>query len=156
MQASTKGFTIIEVLMAILLLSIIVLLVLGSLTGLFGLSRTTTKQVDASSRTQAVMEEVRGQWLNQNAYDRACLNSATDLKDVTISLQDEDSSGKPIGSPYKPTQATDCQDIAVAVAAGATVPATPLRSITVKFTPATPSSGNSSNLSELVLEVSRP
>ncbi len=152
MPASNKGFTIIEVLIAILLLSIIILLVLGSLNGLFGLSRKSTTQVNASSRTQAVMEEARGQWQNQIAYDRACLNSSTDLSGVTISLQDKDAAGVNMGSTYTPRQAPDCQDGTVTAATGASDPPAPLRAITVTFT--TPAGTTSP--SQLVLEMSRP
>ena len=67
------GFTIIEVIVTIALLSVIVLVVLTPLTGFFGLTRRSNQQVDATQLTVRAVETIRGEWLNLGRYDQACV-----------------------------------------------------------------------------------
>ena len=67
--------TIIEVLVAIMLLSVVVLVVLTPLTGFFGLTRKSGTQVSATQAAQQAMEQIRGDWLNQTAYEQLCTAS---------------------------------------------------------------------------------
>lgn len=141
----TEGFTIIEVLIAVTLLSIIVLVVMASLTGSFRLSGNTTLQSVATNRAQATIEAVRGQWQSLTPYDAACM-VYTLPTGTTISVQNETASGVVSGSAYTPTYATSC------TSASATTFA-PMRRVTVT---STNTSGANSGQSVLTLEIARP
>ncbi|MDB5044244.1 MAG: hypothetical protein JWQ08_294 [Deinococcus sp.] len=67
------GFTIIEVLVSIMLLSIIVLVIITPLTGLFSLTRRSDQQISATQTAQRILEGVRGEWLNGARYSQACV-----------------------------------------------------------------------------------
>ncbi len=137
-----------EVLVAILLFSVIILVVTASLTGFFGLSTRTTQQVDTTTRAQALMEEIRGQWQRQDVYDRACV-ALTQPDNTIVVVQDENADGSAVNSQtYAPVFSTSC--------ASATAPANSTRSTLrqVRVTATSTSSGGSS--STLVLEIPRP
>lgn len=148
MRRSTEGFTLLEVLVAILLFSIIILVVTASLTGFFGLSTRTTQQVDTTTRAQALMEEIRGQWQTQTVYDLACVQ-LTQPANTSVVVRDENADGSAVNAfTYAPVFSTNC--------ASATAPAnmtvSTLRQVSVTATSTT--SGGSS--STLVLEIPRP
>lgn len=112
MQRSTErqgqaqaGFTIIEVIVTIALLSVIVLVVLTPLTGFFGLTRRSNQQVDATQLTVRAVETIRGEWLNLGRYDQACITtplpvSIPALKVTVINLGPD---GQSLGAaPWRP------------------------------------------------------
>lgn len=148
MRRSTEGFTLLEVLVAILLFSVIILVVTASLTGFFGLSTRTTQQVDTTTRAQALMEEIRGQWQTQTAYDLACVQ-LTQPSNTVVVVRDENADGSAVNaSTYSPVFSASC----VAATAPANSTRSTLRQVSVTATSAT--SGGSS--STLVLEIPRP
>lgn len=104
----TEGFTIIEVLIAVTLLSVIVLVVMASLTGSFRLSGNTTLQSSATNSAQATLEAVRGQWQQNNAYYNAACVEYTLPANTSVSVQDETIDGAAIGAPYKPNFMSSC------------------------------------------------
>lgn len=132
------GFTIIEVLVALTLFAVIILVVLTPLTGLFGLNQRTTGQVSATNLTQRAIEQVRGQWLRNVRYDKACIDTALP-SGVTVTTQGEDLSGNLIGSVINLTAPTPNPNVS---ATCSTTPATatqtnnapPLRRLTVTAT----------------------
>lgn len=156
MIQSTKGFTIVEILMAILLLSIIILVVLGSLNGFFGLSRQATTQSTLTNQAQAIMEDVRGQWQDVVSYSKSCIKVTTAGQapnGAVISVVDEDASGTAISGPYTPIFSTNCT-LAAVVKPAAAIANAPLRRVSITMT----SSGTStpSMNSTLVLEIVSP
>ncbi|WP_264776063.1 prepilin-type N-terminal cleavage/methylation domain-containing protein [Deinococcus aetherius] len=86
-RGHTDGFTIIEILVALLLIGVLVLVVLAPLTGLFGLTRQSMRQTDATALAQGVMEDIRGQWQNWDKYDAACVAGGALPSGVTVSVQ---------------------------------------------------------------------
>ena len=143
----TEGFTIIEVLIAVTLLSIIVLVVMASLTGSFRLSGNTTLQTVATNRAQDTMEALRGQWQLPDRYAAACV-VYTLPAGTSVSVQDETATGTDIGAAYSPTfNASSCASATPLSSVAA------LRRVTVTTTN---TSGNNSGQSQLVLEIARP
>ncbi|WP_424949745.1 type IV pilus modification PilV family protein [Deinococcus sp.] len=140
-----QGFTIIEVLVAVALFAIVVLVVLVPITGLFGLTKRSTTQVGATNLAQQWLEQVKGQWLSQPIYNRACISTAPPAS-VTISLQDKNTLGVNVGTPYTVVVNPNCASVAAQ-----TNPA-PLRLVTVT---ATATNGTSSVPSTLSVEVAR-
>ena len=80
------GFTLIEVLVATMILGLIITAVLGPLTGMFGLTRKSMSQTDATSVAQATLEDVRGQWLNWSKYDAGCVTGDAFPTTVGVSV----------------------------------------------------------------------
>lgn len=72
---------------ALVLVGVLVLAVLAPLTGLFGLTRQSIRQTDATALAQAVMEDVRGQWQNWGKYDVGCVAGDALPSGVTLSVQ---------------------------------------------------------------------
>lgn len=148
MRRSTEGFTLLEVLVAILLFSVIILVVTASLTGFFGLSTRTTQQVDTTTRAQALMEEIRGQWQTQTAYDLACVQ-LTQPSNTAVVVRDENADGSAVNAlTYAPVFSANC----VSATAPAAMTVSTLRQVSVTATSTT--AGGSS--STLVLEIPRP
>lgn len=140
-----QGFTIIEVLVATALFAIVVLVVLVPITGLFGLTKRSTTQVGATNLAQQWLEQVKGQWLNQPIYNRACISTAPPAS-VIINLQNKNAQGVNIGTPYSVVVNANCMSVA------AQVNPPPLRLVTVT---ATVNNGTSIVLSVLSVEVAQ-
>ena len=145
------GFTLLEVLVAIVLFAIVVVAILAPLTGLFGLSQRSSQQSKATTYAQQVMEQIRGQWLVQANYDQICVTSTLPYG-ATATILNEDLNGNGLGNA---TLRFSCGSNPVIT------PIPPLRRITVDI-PATATgtgtgSGNGSGIaSQLTVEVARP
>ena len=94
----TQGFTIIEVLVAVFLTSVIALVVLTPLTGFFGLTRRSTQQVTATQQAQQIIEAVRGDWLSVANYDQRCATQPLPAG-AQVTLTNLDVNGNPTGTP---------------------------------------------------------
>lgn len=140
-----QGFTIIEVLVATALFAIVVLVVLVPITGLFGLTKRSTTQVGATNMAQQWLEQVKGQWLNQPIYNRACISTAPPAS-VTISVQNKNAQGVNTGTPYSVIINPNCMSVA------AQVNPPPLRLVTVT---ASVNNGTGTVLSTLSVEVAQ-
>lgn len=143
-----QGFTIIEVLVAMLLFAIVTLVILAPLTGLFGLTQRSTQQVTATNLAQQAIEEIRGEWLVSGQYGRACVNTLP--SGVTPpTAQDKDIDGNVLkdssGTPYPPYPLT----VGSCTSAVLTPRQPAIRAVTVSATV----SGSSSTLN---LEIARP
>lgn len=140
-----QGFTITEILVAILLLSILIVTVLGPMTGLFGLTRQTTNRTAASTTAQSVMEQIKGEWQNSPKYQMACISTASLPSGATVILQDLNANFNIQGTSYSvATSGSSC---------GAT-PAVPdisasSRKVTVSVT-------QSGTTSTLTMEIAHP
>lgn len=99
-MARQAGFTIIEVLVAIMLLTITILVVLGPLTGLFGLSRKSGDQASATNVAQAVIEQVRGEWLSTPKYTSACITAESLPAATTVRVQNFNAKREAEGAPF--------------------------------------------------------
>ncbi|WP_291431127.1 prepilin-type N-terminal cleavage/methylation domain-containing protein [Deinococcus sp.] len=94
----TQGFTIIEVLVAVFLTSVIALVVLTPLTGFFGLTRRSNQQVTATQQAQQVIEAVRGDWLSVVNYDQRCATQPIPAT-AQVTLTNLDVNGNSTGTP---------------------------------------------------------
>lgn len=129
-RSRQAGFTILEVLIALALFSVVILVVLAPLTGLFGLTQRSTDQIVAVNSGQQVIEQIRGQWLNSTRYDKGCIDRALSAPGVvSVTLQDENLGGEPITSPAPLATAADCRTADASSAVSAAAP--PLRKVTV-------------------------
>lgn len=128
-KASRAGFTIIEVLVAIMLLTITIVVVLGPLTGMFGLSRKSGDQASATNVAQGVIEQVRGEWLATPKYTSACI-TATSLPDnTTVSIQNFNAKREAVGTAFNLVLDAACGD-----SPPDPDPNVPLRQVTVTST----------------------
>ncbi|MFC6749380.1 prepilin-type N-terminal cleavage/methylation domain-containing protein [Deinococcus aquaticus] len=93
-----QGFTIVEVLVAVMLLLVIVTAVLAPLTGLFGLSRQSTQQVAATNLAQAAIEQVKGEWQDSPKYQMNCVSLTSFPAGVQVRAQGMDSNFNKVGS----------------------------------------------------------
>lgn len=105
-QQNEDGFTLIEILIALVLVGVLVLVVLAPLTGLFGLTRQSVRQTDATGLAQSVMEDVRGQWQNWGKYDAGCVVGATLPSGVTVSVQNLTVQGATSGGAFALTRSS--------------------------------------------------
>ena len=145
---TAQGFTLVEILVALLLLGIVIVAILAPLTGLFGLTQRSTRQMDATAQAQQAMELIRGQWLDPSRYAGNCvvgtLPQAVRLPEVQV--QDEDVQGKAQPAPAAFTVGTDAS-----CPAGSSPPSSgpPLRLVSV-------TASVNGNTSTLQVEVARP
>ncbi|WP_425145754.1 type IV pilus modification PilV family protein [Deinococcus sp.] len=145
------GFTLLEVLVAIVLFAIVVVAILAPLTGLFGMSQRSSQQSKATTAAQQVMEQIRGQWLVQANYDQICVSSALPYS-ATATVLNEDINGNSSGSA---TMNFSCGSNAVIT------PIPPLRRITVNipasYTGTSTGTGSGAGVAaQLTVEVARP
>lgn len=96
-----QGFTIVEVLVAIVLLTVIVLAVLTPLTGFFGLTRRSNVQTGATQNVQRTVEVIRGEWLNATRYEQACWSGNLPNVNLQIQITNLDPNGVATGSPVR-------------------------------------------------------
>ncbi|WP_412028060.1 prepilin-type N-terminal cleavage/methylation domain-containing protein [Deinococcus yunweiensis] len=100
LRGAHAGFTIIEILVTIALLSVIVLVVLTPLTGFFGMTRRSNDQVTATQITQRALETIRGEWLSVARYDQRCVKTPlpTTFPPLDIQITNLDPDGQNLGS----------------------------------------------------------
>jgi len=67
-----KGFTLIEVLIAIVILAALMMAVTQSLLPIFDQTRETRVQVDANQQAQQVVEAIRAAWSDLSYYRKTC------------------------------------------------------------------------------------
>jgi type II secretory pathway pseudopilin PulG len=82
----TNGLTVVEALMAVLLLGVLIVVVLGPLPGLFGLVRDSDQALGMTTTAQEVIEVIRGQWRDPDRYHRTCLEGVVIPDHVTVTV----------------------------------------------------------------------
>lgn len=139
------GFTLIEILVATLLLGVLVLTVLAPVTGLFGLSRSTNQRLTTTTTAQNTMEQIKGLWRNNGGnFDRNCLPGLT-LADTTVAVQDLDSNFAEQGTSAAPSTAATCT---------ATALPSPFTPVPAKRVTVTAGSGKDSTV--LTMDIAHP
>jgi prepilin-type N-terminal cleavage/methylation domain-containing protein len=143
-----QGFTVVEVLVAILLFAIVVLAVLAPLSGLFSLTKKSSQQVSATNIAQQAIETIRGQWQNASRvqYDLNCIAGplTTAATNPTVSVRN----GNSRGTFQNPAVSLTVGDATTCPAFGTAVPGPQLREVTVTATV-------NGNTAKLVVEVAR-
>jgi len=84
--ARKSGFTLIEVLIAMVIFAILMLAVTQSLLPVFALTRESQVQLQANQRAQAVLEAIRSAWQDPVKYRRTCAPIALPTG-VTVEVQ---------------------------------------------------------------------
>jgi prepilin-type N-terminal cleavage/methylation domain-containing protein len=71
-RQATKGLTLIEILIALVLLGFIVTAITQPIVSSFQIARTNRLSLDATSEAQRIIETIRGQWQSPSLYDSNC------------------------------------------------------------------------------------
>lgn len=77
MRQVQEGFTIIEVLVSIAILTILSVILTTTLTGSLNLNRQSQQQLSTTTGVQQMMESIRNTWTSQANYDNACAPGVT-------------------------------------------------------------------------------
>ncbi|WP_291426071.1 type II secretion system protein J [Deinococcus sp.] len=136
------GFTIIEVLVALLLFAIIIVVLVPIMIGSLKMNRQTGQQLDTSTRTQQLLETVRGEWADRVKYDKACAATLSVPAGYSVTSQPLDSRAAIVGGSTATNITTTCP---------ATIPPSPpaMRRVTV-------TSGAGPQDTRLTLDLLRP
>lgn len=109
MRLKTDGFTILEVMVAILLMLIILTIVMVPLSQSFRSSSNTSKTANTSAVAQQVIEQVKGAWRVQANFDRNCISGLVLPTATTLAVQRVNEDGTPItGNSETPNTAANC------------------------------------------------
>lgn len=143
---SVQGFTLIEVLVATLLLGVLIMAVMAPLSSLFGLTRNSSSQLASTTLSQNVMEQAKGLWRDQAFYDRNCL-AGLSFTGTTLTFANLNTVGvvTPAGNSGAPVTTANCNT---------TVLTTPFTPIPIKRL--TVVAGTGTSATTLQLDISRP
>lgn len=91
------GFTIIEVLIATIILGVLIGSLVGPLGGLFRMTQRNQQLLDNTTVAQQAIEKVVRDWKDLGKFSRSCIDTDTQIPDdVTVTVQDLDASGDPV------------------------------------------------------------
>lgn len=98
---SRSGLTLIEVLIAMLILGVLLVTLSTALVPMFRITASTQKATQANITAQAVMETVHGQFANPriDAFKRSCVSNYTLPGKVNVTITTYNSAGQRVGSP---------------------------------------------------------
>jgi len=95
------GFTIIEVLIATIILGVLIGSLVGPLGSLFRMTKRNQQLLDNTTIAQQSIEKIVRDWQDQSKFARSCIDPATQLPDgVTVAIQDLDANGDPVSPEY--------------------------------------------------------
>jgi len=89
-----RGLTLIEVLIAILIFTVLMTVVSQSLLPLFGFTRSARSRLDANQRAQQVIEAIRAAWVDADRYRKTCAPIALP-PGVSVAVQALDHQARP-------------------------------------------------------------
>ncbi len=95
---SPNGLTLIELLVATVLLGVIITVILAPLAGLFRITGESGRTLQASTQAQEVIEYVRGQWQDRDKYDKSCVASTAQTGGATITVVNLDSNANELST----------------------------------------------------------
>jgi prepilin-type N-terminal cleavage/methylation domain-containing protein len=120
----TKGLTLIEILIALVMLGVMVSFIASSLAGSFQLTRESRKTLDATANAQRIIEEIKGQWRAPALYDNACADltltpQTSSFMTTTITQQNYNVNATPVTAttPANVTISSTCPATASATCA---------------------------------------
>jgi type II secretory pathway pseudopilin PulG len=135
----SEGFSIIEALIATMILGVLIIAILGPLGGLFRMSKSNQQLLDNTTLAQHAAERIVREWHDPDRFEQGCLDLSSEPlpPGVTVTVQPLDTKATVSG----PAQAvSDCP--------GTPLPA-PLKRVTVRADAGGPKA-------EIVLDVLRP
>lgn len=144
MNGNRSGFTIIEILVAILIFGILMVVLSSTLSGSLKLNHQAQQELSTTSGVQDVIEKIRNAWSVQANYDAVCVLGLSLPSGYTAKYMNLDSRANPITTPATNTITNTCPTTTV-------TPSTPvvMRRIQV-------SSGSGAQGASLELDVLRP
>lgn len=77
MNGNRSGFTIIEILVAILIFGILMVVLSSTLSGSLKLNQQAQQELGTTSGVQDIIEQIRTSWSVQANYDAACVDGLT-------------------------------------------------------------------------------
>ncbi|RJF72802.1 prepilin-type N-terminal cleavage/methylation domain-containing protein [Deinococcus cavernae] len=77
MNGNRSGFTIIEILVAILIFGILMVVLSSTLSGSLKLNQESQQELGTTSSVQNLTEQIRRAWTVQTNYDAACVDGLT-------------------------------------------------------------------------------
>lgn len=97
-----NGLSLIEVLVAIVILGVILAVIIMPIANLFGVTQRSNDELRLTTQAQQITEFIRGQWQNNpDLYDRGCyqnLPAAVAGTTVTVTLKALDLTGAETGT----------------------------------------------------------
>ena len=96
MKIKSYGFTIVEILVAILILGIFLAVLSTTLTGSLRMNRDSQRQLNTASDAQRLIENIRASWSTQANYDAACVTGLTVPVGYTVQFINLSSRAQPI------------------------------------------------------------
>lgn len=145
-----EGFTLVEVLVAIALFGILLTVLIPGITALLGVSRKSEQQLGSATVAQRVLEDVKGAWQTQDAFDRNCVpNLSLPDTDTTAKSQTLNSRAGGSGTPVDIVKTASCPTLASSSPALVSGQPPAMRRVTV-------SSGTGAQATTLTLDVLRP
>lgn len=143
-EQPTQGFTLIEILVAILLIGILIMVVLVPMTSLFGMNRNTNSQLSSNVSAQRVTEQIKGLWRDQDYYDRNCILGVT-TTGMTVTVNSLNTMGVSTGTATTAVSTANCNTSAL----GSSWTPVPLKRLTV-------TSGSGTGAAVLTIDLVRP
>ncbi len=105
------GFTIIEVLIATVILGVLVGALVGPLGGLFRMTQDNQKLLDNTTLAQQVVERVVREWQDPDKFSRSCFDTSTPFPaGVSIKIYDLTDKADVASSPYSPRSCSGTAD----------------------------------------------
>jgi len=92
-----KGFTLIEVLIAMVIFLVLTTVVTQSLLPVFSMTRKAQVQFDANQQAQQVIEAIRSAWLDPAKYKKTCAPISLPAH-VSVQVQALDNQARPTGT----------------------------------------------------------
>jgi len=137
---AAKGFTIVEVLIATMILGVLIGSILGPLGGLFRMTQRSQELLSNTTLAQQTVEKIVNDWRDIDKFSHSCISSSTVIPSgVTVEIQNLDSSGSVATATAYSIQ--DCSSAADAV---------PLKRVKVT------ASANGTAPSVIVVDIARP
>lgn len=92
----SDGFTIIEILVAILILGIFLAVLSTTLTGSLRMNQDSQRQLNTASEAQRILEDIRSTWSTMANYNSACVSELTVPDGYTVQFINLSSRAQPI------------------------------------------------------------
>jgi len=94
------GFTIIEVLVATIILGVLIGSLVGPLGGLFRMTQRNQQLLDNTTLAQQVVEKIVREWQDSARFSKSCVRNSVQIPSgVTVTIQNLDSFGNPVAQP---------------------------------------------------------
>ena len=106
-----RGFTIIEVLIATIILAALIGALVSPLGGLFRMTKDSQRLLDNTTLAQQVVERISREWQDADKFSRSCLDQSNPLPaGVTVEVTDLNPDATPAAPAYSLHSCTGAAD----------------------------------------------